>query len=167
MEYRIEEVDDSVFVIEKHMESKGFFRNATGSSKVGEIKLDDNTVDERFEDFLIDEEICYMELGHSVKICLDENEIQCSETYFEIPPVFVGDKKHNIPIEERIEFLYESISTNSHHNFTPYNYLTIIYKGPDDMRYKKTLFNINRVVSLFDDTDVIMLKISDLVWMGR
>ena len=134
----------------KYMESKGFFRNNTGPLKVGEIKLYDNTENDRFENFLMDGEICYMELGRS-KICSDENEI---------PSVFVGDKKNNIPVEERIKFFYESISNNSHHNFTPYNYLTIIYKDPV-MRYKKSTFNIIRMIDLFDDTDIIMLEIRD------
>ena len=62
----MEEVDDSVFVIEKHMESKGFFRNATGPSKIGEIGLVDETTGREFSD-LFDEDgnygVYYMEFG--------------------------------------------------------------------------------------------------------
>ena len=128
----------------KYMESKGFFRNNTGSLKVGEIKLYDNTENDRFENFLMDEEICYMELGRS-KICSDENEI---------PSVFVGDKKNNIPVEERIKFLYEALSSNSN-----YNCLGIIYKDTKIGGYKKSLFEID---FNGDDDDIIMLNINDL-----
>lgn len=155
MEYRIEEVDDFVFTIEKHMESKGFFRNAGGSSKVGEIKLYDDIINNRFEDCLVDWEICYMELGRSIKFCLNVNGVS---------PISIGDKKNNIPIEERLKFFYESISTNSHHDFTHYtlyNYLTIIYKDHTNMRYKKKSFNLIIMIDLFDDTDIIMLEIRD------
>ena len=152
MEYRIEEVDDFVFVIEKHMESKGFFRNAGGSSKVGEIELHDDIINARFEDCLMDWEICYMELGRSIKFCLNVNGIS---------PISIGDKKNNISVEERINFFYESISTNSDHNFTPYNYLTIIYKDHNNMRYEKKSFQLITMIDLFDDTDIIMLEIRD------
>ena len=155
MEYRMiksSEWDSRVIVIEKHMESKGFFRNATGPSRVGGIKLYDNTENDRFENLLMDGEICYMELWRSIKIGSNADEI---------PPISIGDKKNNILVEERIKFFYESISTNSHHNFTPYNYLTIIYKDHTNMRYEKKLFNTIRMIDLFDDTDIIMLEISD------
>ena len=139
--------------LEKYMESKGFFRNATGPSKVGEIKLHDNTDENnRFEDCLMDWEICYMELGRSIKFCLNVNGIS---------PVSIGDKKNNISVEERIKFFYESISTNSDHNFTPYNYLTIIYKDHNNMRYEKKSFQLITMIDLFDDTDIIMLEIRD------
>lgn len=145
--------------LEKHMELKGFFRNATGPSKVGEIKLhDDTNENDRFEDLLMDGEICYMELWRSIKIGSNADEI---------PPISIGDK-NNIPVEERIKFFYESISTNSHHNFTPYNCLTIIYKDHTNMRYEKKSFNTIRMIDLFDDTDIIMLEIKDYkVWTGR
>ena len=153
MRYRMIKRGERDLSLEKYMESKGFFRNATGPSKVGEIKLYDNTDEnDRFEDCLMDGEICYMELWRSIKIGSNADEI---------PPISIGDKKNNIPVEERIKFFYESISTNSHHNFTPYNYLTIIYKDPV-MRYKKSTFNTIRMIDLFDDTDIIMLEIRDL-----
>ena len=113
---------------------------------------DDTDENDRFEDLLMDGEICYMELWRSIKIGLIADKI---------PPISIGDKKNNIPVEERIKFFYESISTNSHHNFTPYNYLTIIYKDHTNMRYEKKLFNTIRMIDLFDDTDIIMLEISD------
>ena len=139
--------------LEKYMDSKGFFRNATGPSKVGEIKLHDDTDENnRFEDCLMDWEICYMELGRSIKFCLNTNGIS---------PISIGDKKNNIHVEERIKFFYESISTNSDHNFTPYNYLTIIYKDHTNMRYEKKSFQLITMIDLFDDTDIIMLEIRD------
>ena len=93
-----------------------------------------------------------MELGRSIKFCLNVNGIS---------PISIGDKKNNIPVEERIKFFYESISTNSHHNFTPYNYLTIIYKDHTNMRYEKKSFQLIAMIDLFDDTDIIMLEIKD------
>lgn len=157
MEYKMIKRGERDLSLEKHMESKGFFRNVTGSSKIGEIKLYDdteldNTENDRFEDFLMDWEICYMELGRSIKFCLNVNGVS---------PISIGDKEHNIPIEERLKFLYESISTNSDHNYTPYNYLTIIYKDHTNMRYEKKSFNIITMIDLFDDTDIIMLEIRD------
>ena len=153
MRYRMIKRGERDLSLEKYMESKGFFRNATGPSKVGEIKLYDNTDEnDRFEDCLMDGEICYMELWRSIKIGSNADEI---------PPISIGDKKNNIPVEERIKFFYESISTNSHHNFTPYNYLTIIYKDHTNMRYEKKLFNTIRMIDIFDDIYNIMLEISD------
>lgn len=153
MRYRMIKRGERDLSLEKHMESKGFFRNVTGPSKVGEIKLHDDTDENnRFEDCLMDWEICYMELGRSIKFCLNVNGIS---------PISIGDKKNNIPVEERIKFFYESISTNSHHNFTPYNYLTIIYKDHTNMRYEKKSFQLIAMIDLFDDTDIIMLEIKD------
>lgn len=141
----------------KYMESKGFFRNVSGSSKIGEIKLyDDTDENNSFENFLMDGEICYMELGRSIKFCLNVNGVS---------PISIGDKEHNIPIEERLKFFYESISTNSHHDFTHYtlyNYLTIIYKDHTNMRYEKKSFQLIAMIDLFDDTDIIMLEIRDI-----
>ena len=153
MRYRMIKRGERDLSLEKYMESKGFFRNATGPSKIGEIELHDDTDEnDRFEDLLMDGEICYMELWRSIKIGSNADEI---------PPISIGDKEHNISIEERLKFFYESISTNSHHNFTPYNYLTIIYKDHTNMRYEKKLFNIIRMIDIFDDTYNIMLEISD------
>lgn len=153
MRYRMIKRGERDLSLEKYMDSKGFFRNATGPSKVGEIKLHDDTDEnDRFEDCLMDWEICYMELWRSIKIGSNADEI---------PPISIGDKKNNIPVEERIKFFYESISTNSDHNFTPYNYLTIIYKDHTNMRYEKKLFNIITMIDLFNDTDIIMLEIRD------
>ena len=125
-------MQEDEIMLEKYTDPKGFFHNTTGPLKVGEIKLYDNTENDRFENFLMDEEICYMELGRS-KICSDENEI---------PSVFVGDKKNNIPVEERIKFLYESLSSNSN-----YNCLGIKYKDPDSRRHFESIFEINDISS--------------------
>ena len=156
MEYKMIKRGERDLSLEKHMESKGFFRNVSGSSKIGEIKLQDDTDENnRFEDFLMDWEICYMELGCSIKFCLNVNGVS---------PMSIGDKEHNIPIEERLKFLYESINTNSHHDFTHYtlyNYLTIIYIDHTNMRYEKKSFNLISMIDLFDDTDIIMLEIRD------
>ena len=154
MEYKMIKRGERDLSLEKHMESKGFFRNVSGPSKVGEIKLQDDTDEnDRFENFLMDGEICYMELGRSIKFCLSVNGVS---------PISIGDKKNNIPVEERLNFFYESISTNLHHNYTLYNYLTIIYKDHTNMRYKKKSFNLITMIDLFDDTDIIMLEIRDI-----
>ena len=68
MEYKVSTSGLWEIRIEKHMESKGFFRNATGPSKVGEICLVNQT-NEWFIDFLTEnDEIYYMELGCVKKI---------------------------------------------------------------------------------------------------
>ena len=83
----MEEVDDSVFVIEKHMESNGFFRNA-GSSKIGEIGLVDETTGREFSD-LFDEDgnynVYYMEFG-----CI--SGFGLTSYRGEAPRISIGDK---------------------------------------------------------------------------
>ena len=115
--------------LEKYTEQKGFFRNTAGPLKIGEICLVDQT-NELFEDFLTkNDEIYYMELG-----CIDGFDFIYRG---EAPQISIGDKKHNIPVEDRIKFIYESLSCN-----TNYNCLEIIYKSPDYMMYTKVLFEI-------------------------
>ena len=134
MEYRMiksSEWDSRVIVIEKHMESKGFFRNATGPSRVGGIEIYNSTENEWFEDFLTEEDgVYYMILG-----CHDEFGLIYRDG---VPLISIGDKEHNIPIEERLKFLYEAFSSN-----IKYECLGIIYKGSDIFGHNSTLFTID------------------------
>lgn len=125
-------------MLEKYTESKGFFRNTTGPLKVGEIRLYNNTGHMWFEDLLTEEyRIYYMKL-----LCINKGRISLSyrgEATF----VSIGDKKHNIPVEDRIKFLYESLSSN-----TNYNCLGIKYKDPDSRRHFESIFVIDDVVRI-------------------
>ena len=151
MKYIMEEVDDSVFAIEKHMESNGFFRNATGSSKIGEIGLVDETTGREFSDLF---DVCgnydvyYMEFG-----CI--SGFGLASYRGEAPRIFIGDMGHNIPVEERIEFLYEVLSSNEN-----YNCLSIIYEYEDHVVLNRNLFEINKYPN-FDD-DIVTFNINDL-----
>ena len=147
MKYKMIKINEREIRLEKHMESKGFFRNAAGSSKVGEIRLLNDTKNRWFEDFVTEEDgTYYMEVGRVIRFSLQHPD--------EAPQISIGDKKNNIPIEDRIEFLYEALSSN-----TNFNCLGIIYKDTKLGGYKKSLFEIdfNR-----DDDDIIMLNINDL-----
>lgn len=127
--------------LEKHMESKGFFRNAAGPSKVGEIRLIDQTNRLYIRKFLIkNDEIYYAELG-------------CAES----PKISIGDKENNIPVEERIKFLYEALSSN-----TNYNRLTIIYKSPNIGRHIKILCEIDKARIQYDDVNDLIFYINDI-----
>lgn len=138
--------DSRVIVIEKHMESKGFFHNATGPSRVGGIAIYNSTEDGRLEDFLTKEDgTYYMILG-----CHDEFGLIYRD---DVPLISIGDKKHNIPVEDRIEFLYESLSSN-----IKYECLGIIYKGSDIFGHNSTLFRIEFIG--YDD-GVFAFNISD------
>lgn len=115
--------------LEKHTESKGFFRNV-GLSKVGEIKLDNLADKNWFENILTEEdEVYYMILG----------SINC----FNIPYrgkaslISIGDKIHNISVEERIKFIYEALGSNAN-----YNCLGIRYNEPYMSRPVESLFKI-------------------------
>ena len=147
----MEEVDDSVFVIEKHMESKGFFRNATGPSKIGEIGLVDETTGREFSD-LFDEDgnynVYYMEFG-----CI--SGFGLTSYRGEAPQIYIGDMGHNIPVEERIKFLYEALSSNEN-----YNCLSIIYECEDHLAFNRILFEIDKYPN-FDD-DIATFNINDL-----
>ena len=132
--------------LEKYTEPKGFFSNTTGPLKVGEIELFNSTNEGWFEDFLTEEDgTYYMELGsiNGFGLIYRGKASQIS----------IGDRKHNVPVEDRIKFLYESLSSN-----TNYNCLGIIYKDTKIGGYKKSLFEID----FNGDDDIIMLNINDL-----
>ena len=142
MEYIMEEVDDSVFVIEKHMESKGFFRNVSGSSKIDEIRLGDFTIGGNFSD-LFDAcgnyDVYYMELG-----CISGFSLNSYRG--EAPRIFIGDKEHNIPVEERIKFLYEALRSNEN-----YNCLVIIYECAYHDPFNRDFYEIDKYTAFDDD----------------
>ena len=146
----MEEVDDSVFTIEKHMESKGFFRNVSGSLKIGEIGLVNETGWRGLD--LFDEDgnydVYYMEFG-----CI--SGFGLTSYRGEAPRITIGDKKHNIPVEKRIEFLYEALSSNEN-----YNCLAIIYAYENHVVLNRGLFEINKYTK-FDD-DIVTFNINDL-----
>lgn len=147
MEYKISEFNDYSFTIEKYTEPKGFFRNTTGPLKVGEIRLEDFTEGRWFEDFLTEKRICYMELG-----CINGFGLIYRG---EAPRISIGENRRNIPVEERIKFLYESLSSNEN-----YNCLGIInteggYLG------KKSLFEILKGANIYDP-NVAKFEIRDL-----
>lgn len=150
MKYIMEEVDDSVFTIEKHMESKGFFRNVSGSSKIGEIGLVNETGWRGLD--LFDEDggydVYYMEFG-----CI--SGFGLTSYRGEAPRITIGDKNHNIPVEKRIEFLYEALSSNEN-----YNCLAIIYAYENRVVLNRGLFEINKYTK-FDD-DIATFSINDL-----
>ena len=145
MEYKISEFDDYSFTIEKYTEPKGFFRNTTGPLKVGEIRLCDSTEGRWFEDFLTGKRICYMELG-----CINGFGLIYRG---EAPRISIGENRYNIPVEERIKFLYETLGAN-----TKYECLGIIYKNPNIFGDNSVLFRID--FNEIDD-DVIAFNISD------
>ena len=148
MEYKISTFGMQELKLEKHMESKGFFRNATGSSKVGEIRLviEDYVYASfynawEFENLLTkNDKIYYVELG-------------CAEG----PKISIGDKMNNIPAAERIKFFYEALSSNVN-----YNRLTIIYKGPNSGRNIELLFEIDGAKVQLDDIDIPVFYINSL-----
>ena len=150
MEYKMIKRGERDLRLEKHMESKGFFRNAGGSSKVGEIKLYDDTENEKFENFLMDWEICYMELG-----CIDGFGLLYRG---ESPSVSIGNKINNIPVEDRIEFLYESFNPNSN-----YNCLGIVRKirySMGNVEHRPSLFEISGGLN-FEDLSIVTFNIRD------
>ena len=121
-------------MLKKYTESKGFFRNV-GLSKVGEIRFYNNTEGMWFENLLTEEyRVYYMKL-----LCINKGFISFSYRG-EAPLVSIGDKKHNIPVEDRIKFLYESLSSN-----TNYNCLGIKYKDLDSRRHFESIFEIDSV----------------------
>lgn len=148
MEYKISTSGMRELRLEKHMESKGFFRNATGSSKVGEIRLviEDYVYASfydawEFENLLTkNDKIYYVELG-------------CVEG----PKISIGDKMNNIPAAERIKFFYEALISNVN-----YNRLTIIYKGPNSGRNIELLFEIDGAKVQLDDIDIPVFYINSL-----
>lgn len=147
MKYKMTKNSRLEIRLEKYTEPKGFFSNTTGPLKVGEIELFNSTNEGWFEDFLTEEDgTYYMELGSVNGFGLIYRG--------KAPQISIGDKKNNIPIEDRIKFLYEVLSSN-----TNFNCLGIIYKDTKLGGYKKSLFEID---FNGDDDDIIMLNISDL-----
>ena len=132
---RLSDSDD--IMLEKYMESKGFFRNV-GLSKVGEIRLYNYTEGTWFENLLTEEyRVYYMKL-----LCINKGFISFSYRG-EAPFVSIGDKKHNIPVEERIKFLYEALGPGA-----KYNCLGIIYKDLDSRRHFESIFEIDDVARI-------------------
>ena len=131
MKYKMIKINEREIRLEKHMESKGFFRNATGPSKVGEIRLLNDTKNRWFEDFITEEDgTYYMIIGFADEFGLIYRD--------GAPLIAIGDKKQNIPIEERIKFLYEALSSNM-----KYECLGIIYKDSNNfVGHNSTLFRI-------------------------
>ena len=148
MEYKISTFGMWELRIEKHTESKGFFRNV-GLSKVGEICLIDQTNGLDIRGFLTkNDEIYYAEL-ECVKIP--------GFTYQgEAPRISIGDKENIVPVEERIKFLYEALSNEN------YNRLTIKRKDPNSGGYFKSLCEINKSRVQFDDVDDLIFYINGL-----
>ena len=147
MEYKTKLSGGGGIMLEKYTEPKGFFRNTTGQLKVGEITLDDGTEEMLIHDFLFEDgyyDVYYMELG-SVK-GLD------FPYRGEAPRISIGDKKHNIPVEDRIKFLYESLSSN-----TNYNSLGIISINPV-LGVQISLFKIIKWDFRFEDRIAFFIK---------
>ena len=141
MEYKISTFGLWELRLEKHMESKGFFRNVSGSTKIGELRLVIEDDIWQFKNFLTkNDEIYYVELG-------------CAEG----PKISIGDKMNNIPAEERIKFLYEALSSNEN-----YIRLTIIRKDPNSSGYFKLLFEIDEAKIPLDDNDIHVFYINGL-----
>ena len=131
MRYKMIKRGERDISLEKYTEPKGFFRNTTGPLKVGEIELYNSTENGWFEDFLTEEDgTYYMILG-----CADEFGLIYRDG---VPLISIGDKKNNIPVEDRIEFLYEALSSNM-----KYECLGIIYKNPNIFGSNNTLFRID------------------------
>ena len=149
MEYKISTFGMWELRIEKHTESKGFFRNV-GLSKVGEICLIDQTNGLDIRGFLTEnDEIYYAEL-ECVKIP--------GFTYQgEAPRISIGDKENIVPVEDRIKFLYEALSSNEN-----YNRLTIKRKDPNSGGYFKSLCEINKSRVQFDDVDDLIFYINEI-----
>ena len=55
MEYKTKISGGGGIILEKYTEPKGFFRNTTGSLKVGMIRLDDGTEEMLIHDFLFED----------------------------------------------------------------------------------------------------------------
>ena len=147
MEYKVKFSGGGGIMLEKYTEPKGFFRNTTGPLKVGMIRLDDGTEEMLIHDFLFEDgyyDVYYMEL-RSVK-GLD------FPYRGEAPRISIGDKKHNIPVEDRIKFLYESLSSN-----TNYNSLGIISIN-SVLGVQISLFKIIKWDFLFEDSIAFFIK---------
>ena len=147
MEYKMISISRREIRIKKYTEPKGFSHNITDPLKVGEIELYNCTGSGWFEDVLTEEdETYYMELG-----CIKGFGFKYRG---KAPQISIGDKKNNIPIEDRIKFLYEALSSKYN-----YNCLGIIYKDTKLGEYKKSLFTIE----FGDDDGVVTIYINDLL----
>ena len=144
MEYKSSEFKVSDVILEKHMESKGFFRNVSGSSKVGEIALLNFTEKGIRNYFTENDKVYYMEVGSVKGFDFPYRG--------EAPRKFIRIQK-GIPAEERIKFLYEALSSNEN-----YNCLAIMHKDKRRGR-KKLLFEINKWQR---ETDIVTFSIDDL-----
>lgn len=144
MEYKASEFKVSDVILEKHMESKGFFRNVSGSSKVGEIALFNFTEKGIRNYFTENDKVYYMEVGSVKGFDFPYRG--------EAPRKFIRIQK-GIPAEERIKFLYEALSSNEN-----YNCLAIMHKDKRRGR-KKLLFEINKWQR---ETDIVTFSIDDL-----
>ena len=145
MEYRMREISNQEIRIDKYTDSKGVFHNTTDPFWVGEIELYNCTERGWFEDVLTEEDgTYYMELG-----CIKGFGFKYLG---KAPQISIGDKKNNIPIEDRIKFFYEAFSSNYN-----YNCLEIIYKDTKLGKYKRSLFTIE----FGDDDGVVTIYIND------
>ena len=148
MEYKASEFKVSDVILEKHMESKGFFRNVSGSSKVGEIALLNFTEKGIRNYFTENDKVYYMEVGSVKGFDFPYRG--------EAPRKFIRIQK-GIPAEERIKFLYEALSSNEN-----YIRLTIIRKDPNSSGYFKLLFEIDEAKIQLDDNDIHVFYINGL-----
>ena len=147
MEYRMREISNQEIRIDKYTDSKGVFHNTTDPFWAGEIELYNCTGSRWFEDVLTEEGgTYYMKLG-----CINGFGLKYRG---KAPLISIGDKKNNIPIEERLKFIYESLSSDYN-----YNCLGIIYKDTKLGEYKKALFTIE----FGDDDGVVTIYINDLL----
>ena len=147
MEYKVIEISNQEFRIRKYTDPKEFSHNTTDLLKVGEIELYNCTERRWFEDVLTEEDgTYYMELG-----CIKGFGFRYRG---KAPQISIGDKKNNVPVEERIKFRYEALSSNYN-----YNCLGIIYKDKKLGEYKKLLFTIE----FGDDDGVVTIYIRDLL----
>lgn len=135
MEYKISEFKWNDVILEKHMESNGFFRNVSGSSKVGEIALLDFTEKGIKNYFTENDKVYYMEVGSVKGFDFPYRG--------EAPRKFIRIQK-GIPAEERIKFLYEALSSNENYN------CLVIINDSGDLR-KKTLFEITIGTNIYDN----------------
>ena len=149
MEYKISTYGMWELRLEKHTESKGFFRNI-GLSKVGEIRLIDQTNGWYIRNFLTEnDEIYYAELE-----CVKSRN---SSYQGETSRISIGDKENIVPAEERIKFIYDALGSNE-----SYNRLTIMRKDPNSDGYFKSLYKIDKVRVQYDDVDDLIFYINSL-----
>ena len=153
MEYKMIKISKREIRIDKYTNPKGFSHNTTDPLRVGEIELYNCTESGWFEDVFNEKcKVCYMELGRIKGFGF---RYQGKAPYISIgaPQISIGDYSNNIPIEERIKFLYESLISN-----TNYNCLGIIYKDTKLGEYKELLFTIE----FGDDDGVLTIYINNL-----